>query len=116
MRQQRHRPDIVIQPERAAGIQANSKALAIETEVRRDLRGVHRPGLAGQQDRPDLTEPERDGIMEDLRREIMAVWGTEDVRPRKPTPHISQQKTSIGKTAFSFIAVKNSVRSVNHVG
>src|SRR5207253_7437601 len=40
-----------------------------------------------QQDRPDLTTPERDRIMEDLRREIMAVWGTEDVRPRKPTPH-----------------------------
>jgi phosphoenolpyruvate carboxylase len=40
-----------------------------------------------QQDRPDLTRTERDGLMEDLRREIMAVWGTEDVRPRKPTPH-----------------------------
>jgi phosphoenolpyruvate carboxylase len=40
-----------------------------------------------EQDRPDLTEAERDGLMKQLRREIMAMWGTEDVRPRKPTPH-----------------------------
>ena len=24
--------------------------------------------------------------MDDLRREILAMWGTEDVRPRRPTP------------------------------
>lgn len=39
-----------------------------------------------RQDRPGLTNDERDGIMADLRREILAMWGTEDVRPRRPTP------------------------------
>jgi phosphoenolpyruvate carboxylase len=39
------------------------------------------------EDRPDLTIPERDGLIEEFRREIMAMWGTEDVRPRRPTPH-----------------------------
>jgi phosphoenolpyruvate carboxylase len=39
-----------------------------------------------RQDRPDLTEAERDAIVEDLRREILAMWGTEDVRARRPTP------------------------------
>ena len=39
-----------------------------------------------RQDRRDLTVPERDEIVEDLRREILAMWGTEDVRSRRPTP------------------------------
>jgi phosphoenolpyruvate carboxylase len=39
-----------------------------------------------RQDHPDLTASERDGIMEELRREITAAWETDDVRPRRPTP------------------------------
>lgn len=39
-----------------------------------------------RQDRPDLTAPERDAIVDELRREILAMWGTEDVRARRPTP------------------------------
>jgi len=39
-----------------------------------------------RQDRPDLTANERDDILDDLRREILAMWGTEDVRPQRPTP------------------------------
>jgi phosphoenolpyruvate carboxylase len=60
------------------------------TEITRRTLVHKQRGIAdalAQQDRPDLTTPERESIMEDLRREIMAVWGTEDVRPRKPTPH-----------------------------
>ena len=37
-------------------------------------------------DRPDLAAGERRDIEEDIRREIMAMWGTEDVRLRRPTP------------------------------
>jgi phosphoenolpyruvate carboxylase len=37
-------------------------------------------------DRPDLTSAERHGIREDVRREILAMWGTEDVRAKRPTP------------------------------
>jgi phosphoenolpyruvate carboxylase len=39
-----------------------------------------------QLDRPDLAASERREILDDIRREIMAMWGTEDVRPRRPTP------------------------------
>ena len=39
-----------------------------------------------RQDRTDLTVEERDDIALTLRREILAMWGTEDVRPRRPTP------------------------------
>jgi phosphoenolpyruvate carboxylase len=39
-----------------------------------------------RQDRPDLPAAERDRLLDDLRREILAMWGTEDVRARRPTP------------------------------
>jgi phosphoenolpyruvate carboxylase len=39
-----------------------------------------------RQDRPDLTVAERGEILAELRREILAMWGSEDVRPRRPTP------------------------------
>jgi phosphoenolpyruvate carboxylase len=39
-----------------------------------------------RRDRDDLTVDERLDIEDDLRREILAVWGTEDVRLRRPTP------------------------------
>ena len=42
-------------------------------------------GLAAQ-DRDDLTRPERDEIDASLLREIMAAWGTPDIRAERPTP------------------------------
>jgi phosphoenolpyruvate carboxylase len=39
-----------------------------------------------QQDRDDLTRPEREQIHAALLREIMAAWGTSDVRAERPTP------------------------------
>ena len=43
-------------------------------------------GLLAQRDRPDLTVPERDELIEGLRREIHAIWETEEVRHVRPTP------------------------------
>ena len=56
--------------------------------TRRTLAAAHvriAEALA-RQDRTDLTADERDEIGLTLRREILAMWGTEDVRPRRPTP------------------------------
>ena len=39
-----------------------------------------------QQDRPDLTADERRDIDETLRREITAMWETDEIRPQRPTP------------------------------
>lgn len=39
-----------------------------------------------EHDRPDLTEPEQDTVRAALLREVMAAWGTPEVRPEKPTP------------------------------
>ena len=39
-----------------------------------------------EQDRQDLTQPERDGIEARLLGEIMSAWGTDEVRAERPTP------------------------------
>jgi phosphoenolpyruvate carboxylase len=39
-----------------------------------------------QHDRPDLTALERADVLDELRRAILEMWGTEDVRLRRPTP------------------------------
>jgi phosphoenolpyruvate carboxylase len=56
--------------------------------TRRSLAGKHvRIAQALERsDRADLTVDEQQDIREDLRREIFAMWGTEDVRFRRPTP------------------------------
>jgi phosphoenolpyruvate carboxylase len=59
------------------------------TEItRRTLVAKHLKIAAAlaRQDRPDLTRPERDALVEDLRREILAMWETEEIRPERPTP------------------------------
>ncbi len=59
------------------------------TEIqRRTLIQKHRriADLLAEEDRPDLTGPERAGVIEELRREITAAWETEEVRPTRPTP------------------------------
>jgi phosphoenolpyruvate carboxylase len=85
----------------AAGItpeqlHASVSALQVElvltahpTEVqRRRLVQKHNRIAAtlAQRDRPDLTAPERDALVAALRREILAAWGTSDVRQQRPTP------------------------------
>jgi phosphoenolpyruvate carboxylase len=39
-----------------------------------------------RQDRPDLTPAEREEIETDLRREIAAMWETDEIRSERPTP------------------------------
>jgi phosphoenolpyruvate carboxylase len=40
----------------------------------------------GERDRPDLTVPERDDLVDALRREITSAWETDEVRQTKLTP------------------------------
>ena len=71
-------------------------SLRIELVLTAHPTAITRPTLVAAQlriaealarrDRADLTRPERDEIDEDLRREIAAMWGTQDLRPRRPTP------------------------------
>jgi phosphoenolpyruvate carboxylase len=85
----------------AAGItpdqlHASVSALRIElvltahpTEVaRRRLVQKHNRIAAAlaQRDRPDLTPPEREDLVADIRREIETAWGTSDVRLQRPSP------------------------------
>ena len=42
--------------------------------------------LLAQEDRPDLTAPERDDVLAELRREITAMWETDEIRAERPTP------------------------------
>jgi phosphoenolpyruvate carboxylase len=43
-------------------------------------------GALARQDRPDRTPSEREAVEAQLRREIMAAWGTADVRAARPSP------------------------------
>ena len=85
----------------AAGItpdqlHASVSALQVElvltahpTEVaRRRLVQKHNRIAAAlaQRDRPDLTAPEHDELVAGIRREILAAWGTSEVRQQRPTP------------------------------
>src|SRR3954469_11952060 len=38
-----------------------------------------------RRDRPDLTQPEHEEVVATLLREVMAAWGTEEVRPERPS-------------------------------
>ena len=42
--------------------------------------------LLAARDRPDLTGPEHDELLDALRREITTAWGTSEVRQQRPTP------------------------------
>ena len=42
--------------------------------------------LLARNDRQDLTQEERDCTIEELIREITALWQTDELRRRKPTP------------------------------
>jgi phosphoenolpyruvate carboxylase len=58
------------------------------TITRRTLAAKHlRIARAlAREDRPDLTAPERQEVHDELRREIVAMWGTDDLGTRRPTP------------------------------
>lgn len=42
--------------------------------------------LLKQKDTPDITDAERDAVMSGLRREVLAIWETEEIRRQRPTP------------------------------
>ena len=81
---------------RAADLHAATASLSIElvltahptTITRRTLIQKHLriAGALARQDREDITAPERQEIADLLRREIMAAWETDEIRPRRPTP------------------------------
>jgi phosphoenolpyruvate carboxylase len=59
------------------------------TEItRRTLAYKHRriAEALAEQDRPDLTLPEREHVMATLRRVIMTAWDTEEIPAQRPTP------------------------------
>ncbi len=58
------------------------------TIIRRTLAHKQRriADLLAEEDRPDLTVPEREEVLADLRREIAAMWGTDEIRAERPTP------------------------------
>jgi len=62
---------------------AHPTTITRRTLIQKHLRIA---GALARQDRDDLTVPERGEIAELLRREIMAAWETDEIRPRRPTP------------------------------
>ncbi|KAF8073001.1 Ppc2 [Scenedesmus sp. PABB004] len=55
---------------------------------RRTLQYKHSKiaALLTQHDRPDLTSEERDSVIQDLVREVTALWQTDELRRQRPTP------------------------------
>jgi len=62
---------------------AHPTAITRRTLIQKHLRIA---GALARQDRDDLTAPERQEIVETIRREIMAAWETDEIRARRPTP------------------------------
>lgn len=72
-----------------AGLRVELVLTAHPTEVtRRTLMQKHRSiaDLLAMRDRPDLTLPERDELLEALRAQIAAAWETSEVRRERPSP------------------------------
>lgn len=55
---------------------------------RRTLQYKHAKlaALLQQHDRTDLTAREREGVIKDMMREVVALWQTDELRRQKPTP------------------------------
>jgi phosphoenolpyruvate carboxylase len=47
-----------------------------------------------RRDRPDLTADDRDALDASLHREVLSAWGTDEVRPERPTP-LDEVRTSL---------------------
>ena len=62
---------------------AHPTAITRRTLIQKHLRIAN---ALSQQDRVDLTAPEREEIVASLRREVMAAWETDEIRARRPTP------------------------------
>ena len=56
--------------------------------------------LLAQRDAPGLTEEEAARCLEDTRREITALWQTDELRRRKPTPLDGAQKNPARRLFF----------------
>jgi phosphoenolpyruvate carboxylase len=72
-----------------AGLRIELVLTAHPTEVvRRSIRQTHRrvADLLAQRDRTDLTPPELALVIDDLRRAIVALWKTDEVTRRRPSP------------------------------
>jgi len=65
--------------------------------TRRTLAEKHRriADALARRDRADVTAPEREQVLADLQREVVAMWGTEEIRPRRPTP-IEEVRSGLG--------------------
>jgi phosphoenolpyruvate carboxylase len=71
------------------GLRIELVLTAHPTEVARRtlIQKYNRIAMAlAEGDRPDLTQPEQDANVAALRREIVAAWGTAEVRSQQPTP------------------------------
>ena len=62
---------------------AHPTAITRRTLIQKHLRIAE---ALARQDRDDLTAPERQELVEALRREVMASWETDEIRARRPTP------------------------------
>jgi len=82
------------------GLRVELVLTAHPTEVvRRTVRQQHRR-VADQlerRDRPDLTPAERDQVIDDLRRTIVTLWKTDEVKHGRPTP---EDEVTWGLVAF----------------
>ena len=69
--------------------------------------------LLAERDRPDLTIPEREEVVEALRREIVSAWETDEVRQLRPTPLDEVRSGLIVFEQSLWHAVPRFVRSVD---
>src|SRR4051812_29439666 len=62
---------------------AHPTAITRRTLIQKHLRIA---GALAAQDRVDLTAPERADNIAAIRREVLAAWESDEIRPRRPTP------------------------------
>jgi len=80
-------PDELYEAVRTLNIELVLTAHPTEVTRRTLLQKFNHIALAlAENDRPDLTIPERDEVLQALRREVRASWETDEVRRERPTP------------------------------
>lgn len=70
--------------------------------------------LLAKRDRRELTIPERMELEEDLRREVLAQWGTEEVRRERPSPIYEARGGLLVFEQSLWNAVPRFLRSLDH--